>query len=120
MKKQASAAALLLAMAMAGSGFALAQNGDGYYDRDDHYGYDNHYGYNESGLRMARSTSYDDGGSRMAYHDFTHRKPYDSYSRGKFAREDPGYHRQYGDKYAYRVEYERGYRAGYETTFRRY
>jgi hypothetical protein len=71
-------AGLALAIAMGGSGLALAQDGYRYYDRDDHYGYNNHYGYNDSGLRIARSTGYDDG-SRVAYHDLTHRNPFNPY-----------------------------------------
>jgi hypothetical protein len=116
MRNKLRAAALLLAVAVAGSGLALAQDGYHYYDRDK--GYDNHYGYNDSGLRIARSTGYDDG-SRMAYHDLTHYKPFHPYPRGKYSHEDHGYHREYGDKYDYRAEYERGYRAGYAATFRR-
>ena len=51
MRNKLRAAALLLAVAVAGSGLALAQDGYHYYDRDK--GYDNHYGYNDSGLRIA-------------------------------------------------------------------
>jgi hypothetical protein len=118
MLRSMKVAGLALAIAMGGSGLALAQDGYHYYDRDDHYGYNNHYGYNDSGLRIARSTGYDDG-SRVAYHDLTHRNPFNPYPRGKFSHEDHGYHREYGDKYAYRAEYERGYQAGYQSTFRR-
>ena len=138
-------AGLGLALALASSGVALAQDGyhypdrddhryddhryddHGYYDRDDHRDYDRdhhrrdygRYGYDDSGLRIARNTGFDDG-AHMAYHDLTHYKPFDPYPRGKFAHEDHGYHHEYGDKYAYRAEYERGYRAGYASTFRRY
>lgn len=112
-------AVVALTILMAWGTTAIAQEGYRYYDRDDHYGYYNRGDYDPAGLRIARSTGYDDG-SRVAYHDFTHYKPFDPYPRGKYAHEDHGYHREYGDKYAYRAEYERGYRAGYASTFRRY
>ena len=118
MLRSIKVAGLALAMTLASAGFAAAQDGYHYYDRDDHYGYNNRYGYNDSGLRIARSTGYDDG-SRVAYSDLRHYKPFNPYPRGKYAHEDHGYHHEYGDKYAYRAEYDRGYRTGYAETFRR-
>jgi hypothetical protein len=104
-------AGLALASAMACSCAVRAQSGYRYYGPDVPR-------YEDSALRIARNTGYDDG-SRMAYSDLSHYKPFDPYPRGKYAHEDHGYHREYGDKYAYRTEYERGYRDGYAATFRR-
>jgi hypothetical protein len=106
MLRSSKAAGLALSIAMACSGAAVAQ------DRGDRYAYD------DGAMRIARSTGYNDG-SRMAYHDLDHRKPFNPYPRAQFAHADHGYHREYGDKYAYRSEYERGYRAGYSSTYRR-
>ncbi len=106
----AKLAGLALAAAMACS--CAAQNGYRYYAPD-------RYGYQDNALRVARSTGYDDG-SRMAYHDLDHRKPFNPYPRGEYSHDDHGYQHNYGDKYAYRAEYERGYQAGYRATFRRY
>jgi len=102
-------AGVALAAAMACS--CAAQGGYRYYAPD-------RYAYQNDGLRIARSTGYDDG-SRMGYHDLSHYKRFDPEPRGEFRNADHGYHHEYGDRYAYRQEYERGYRAGYESTFRR-
>jgi hypothetical protein len=122
MLRSLKAAGLALALAMACSGVAVAQNGYGYYDRGRGDAYDQYgnrgYGYNDSGLRIARSTGYNDG-SRMAFHDLNHYKRFNPYPRGSYSHADHGYHREYGDKNSYRDEYARGYRAGYASTFRR-
>ncbi len=101
-----------LAAAMACSCAARVPVGYGYYAPPSQYGYQN------DGRRIARSTGYDDG-SRMGYHDLSHYKPFNPYPRGQYGPADHGYHREYGDRNAYRAEYERGYRAGYASTFRR-
>lgn len=101
-----------LAAAMACSCAARVPVGYGYYAPPSQYGYQN------DGRRIARSTGYDDG-SRMGYHDLSHYKPFNPYPRGQYGHADHGYHREYGDRNAYRAEYERGYRAGYASTFRR-
>ncbi len=110
MLRSLKVAGLALATAMACS--CAAQGGYRYYDAPGRYAYQN------DGLRIARSTGYEDG-SRMGYHDLTRYKPFDPYPRAQFRNEDHGYHREYGDKYAYRDEYEHGYQAGYQSTFRR-
>ena len=110
MLKSIKIAGLALAAAMACSCAVRAQ---GPYRYDD--GYARAYA---DGLRIARSTGYEDG-LRMGYHDLNHYKRFNPYPRGKFRNEDHGYHHEYGDKYAYREEYARGYGAGYQSAFRR-
>jgi len=105
-------AGMVLALAMASGGVALAQGGYQYYDRGD-------YGYSRENTRIARDFGYDDG-SRVAREDFARRKPYDPYPRGKYAHADRGYRREFGDKYAYQDQYARGYQAGYRRAFGRY
>jgi hypothetical protein len=104
-------AAWLLAVTMASGGVALAQRGNGYYDRDD-------YGWGREGFRAGRDIGYQDG-ARVAREDFFNRKPYDPYPRGKYSRQDHGYRREYGDRYAYREQYASGYQAGYRAMFGR-
>jgi len=105
-------AALVLAVTLASSGIALAQDGRSYYDRDDS-------GYGRPRIRIGWDVGYQDG-SRVARQDFTHRKPYDPYPRGKYSHEDRGYRSEYGDRYAYMNQYARGYQQGYERIFGRY
>jgi hypothetical protein len=97
----------IIAVGCAGS--AMAQN---YYDRGN-------YRYDGPGLRVAHDIGFDDG-ALVARQDFTQRKPYQPYPRGKYANEDRGYRREYGDRYAYSQEYAAGYSQGYQRTFRRY
>jgi hypothetical protein len=111
-------AAVILAMTITTGGVALAQEGHRDYDHDrDDYGYN--YGYGRDRGRIAWDTGYQDG-ARVAREDFAHRKPYDPYPRGKYAREDHGYRREYGDRYAYMNQYARAYQQGYARAFRRY
>lgn len=105
-------AGLALAVAMASSGVALAQGGYHHYDRDD-------YGYSRERARIARDVGYQDG-SRVGREDFARRKPYNPYPRGKYAHEDHGYRREFGDRYAYMARYARAYQEAYERAFRRY
>ena len=102
-------AALALAVTMVSGGVALAQQGYGYADRGD-------YGWGQEGLHAARDLGYQDG-ARVARQDYFSRKPYDPYPRGKYANEDHGYRRQFGDRYAYRDQYARAYQAGYRSMF---
>lgn len=104
-------AALVLAMTIALGGLALAQDGR-YYDRSAD-------GYGHERVRVGWDMGYQDG-SKVARQDFDHRKPYDPYPRGKYAREDRGYRSEYGDKYAYMNQYARGYQQGYQQVFHRY
>jgi hypothetical protein len=105
-------AALGLAVMAASGGAALAQGGYGYYDRGD-------YGYGRETFRIARDIGFQDG-ANVGRDDFYHRKPFDPYPRGKYAHADHGYHRQYGDRYAYSEQYARAYQAGYRSSFGRY
>jgi hypothetical protein len=105
-------AALVLAVAMASSGVARAQEGRSYYDRDES-------GYGHPRIRVGWDMGYQDG-SRVARQDLTHRKPYDPYPRGKYSPEDHGYRGEYGDRDAYRNQYARGYQQGYVRSFGRY
>jgi len=105
-------AALVLAVAMASSGVARAQEGRSYYDRDES-------GYGHPRIRVGWDMGYQDG-SRVARQDLTHRKPYDPYPRGKYSQEDHSYRGEYGDRDAYRNQYARGYQQGYVRSFGRY
>jgi hypothetical protein len=104
-------AALVLTVAIASCGVARAQDGRSSYDRDDS-------GYLRPRIRIAWDLGYQDG-SRVARQDFTHRKPYDPYPRGKYSREDHD-RGEYGERYAYMQQYARGYQRGYERVFGRY
>ena len=104
MLRNVKMAALVLAVAIASSGVARAQDGRSYYDRDDS-------GYLRPRIRIAWDLGYQDG-SRVARQDFTDRKPYDPYPRGKYSHEDHGYRGEYGDRYAYMNQYARGLSAG--------
>jgi hypothetical protein len=105
-------AVLVLAVAMASSGVARAQDGRSYYDRDES-------GYAHPRIRVGWDMGYQDG-SRVARQDLTDRKPYDPYPRGKYSHEDHGYRGEYGDRDAYRNQYARGYQQGYVRSFGRY
>jgi len=111
MWRNAKLAAMVLAVTMASGRLALAQSAYDYGDRDN-------YRYREE-VRVARENGQVDG-SEMGRKDFAHRKPYDPYPRGKYAHEDRGYHREFGDKYAYQEQYARGYEQGYAQAFGRY
>ena len=103
-------AALAVAVVFGSSGAALAQGW--HYDRGD-------YDYGRGGFRIARDIGFQDG-AQVAREDFARRKPYNPYPRGKYAHQDHGYRREYGDKYAYMSQYARAYQEGYARTFRRY
>jgi len=69
---------------------------------------------------IAYRIGYEDG-SGVAWRDINKRNPYNPNPRGKFEDRDHGYRREYGSKDEYRIEYTRGYRAGYEAVMdRRY
>jgi hypothetical protein len=104
-------ATLALALTMASAGVAVAQDGR-YYDRDD-------YSYGRERNRIARDVGYEDG-TQVGREDFARRKPYNPYPRGRYAHEDHGYRREYGDRYAYMSQYARAYQEGYERACRRY
>ena len=105
-------AALAVAFIAAPSGMAAAQDGYHWDGRVD-------YGYDRASLAVARDFGYEDG-SRVARQDLLKAKPYDPYPRGKYAQEDHGYRREYGDKYAYEEVYSRAYQQGYQRAFRRW
>ena len=107
--------ALILAFAMGASALSFAQDwryND--HDRDD-YRYDRDY--DRDGMHVARHFGFQDGAS-AGREDWYKRKPLNPYPRGKYAHEDRGYHREYGDKYRYHAEYARAYREGYERAYR--
>jgi hypothetical protein len=108
------------------SGFIAERPGwrDGDGDRDDRYRggayygngyYGGSYAYNS---RIGYDTGYQDGAT-MAREDISKSKPFNPNPRARFDDRDHGYHREYGDKNAYKAQYTDGYRAGYETTFNR-
>jgi hypothetical protein len=114
-------ATLVVAVTMAFSGLAVAQDGYRAYDRDDygHRFYDrDDYGYGREAFRVARDFGFEDG-SWIARQDIAKAKPYNPDPRGGFRHEDHGYRREYGDKYAYREAYAHAYREGYARAFRR-
>ena len=83
---------------------------DGYvYDRPG-YGYAGNLGYR---------TGYQDGMSQAREDNFKN-KPFNANPRGRYDDRDHGYRREYGDRNSYKAEYTDGYRAGYESAFRRY
>jgi hypothetical protein len=118
--------ALILAFAIGTSALSFAQDwryND--HDRDD-YRYDRDYDrdgdrhdrdYDRDGMHVARHFGFQDGAS-AGREDWYKRKPLNPYPRGKYAHEDRGYHREYGDKYWYQAEYARAYREGYERAYR--
>ena len=124
MKNIVRAAALGLAV-LIGSSFAAAQDWDhdrdDRYQRGDDYRYDRDYAYDnfQRGMRIAHQIGYQDG-SQVAREDMWHGKPFNPYPRGRLRRADRGYHREYGDKNAYRDRYADGYRDGYMSAFRGY
>jgi hypothetical protein len=71
------------------------------------------------GSNMGYRTGYQDGISQ-ARDDAHKNKPFDSNPRGKYDDRDHGYRRESGDKSSYKEQYTNGYRAGYESAFRRY
>ncbi|HMK21111.1 MAG TPA: hypothetical protein VK466_02185 [Terriglobales bacterium] len=104
------------------SGF-LAER-PGWRDGEDRYRggayYSNGYysgNYVDSG-RIAYDTGYQDGVT-MAREDLYKNKRFNPNPRARFDDRDHGYHREYGDKNAYKARYTDGYRSGYETTFNR-
>ena len=88
------------ALAVALGGAAQAQNG-----------------YRDPSLRIAHDMGYEDG-SIVARQDLFHGKAFQPFPRGKYAHEDRGYRKEYGDKFAYEQEYTIGYRTAYEREFR--
>ena len=105
-------AALAIAVVATTSALAVAQDGYRWDGRGD-------YAYDRTSFAVARDFGYQDG-SRVAHEDLAKAKPYDPYPRGKYAHEDRGYRRQYGDKYAYEEVYSRAYQQGYQRAFRRW
>ncbi|MGA2697150.1 MAG: hypothetical protein ABSE92_13895 [Terriglobales bacterium] len=75
-------------------------------------------GYRDPSVRVAHVIGFEDG-SLVGRQDLFHGKAFQPFPRGKYAHEDRGYHREYGDKFAYEQEYANGYRAGYQRAFRR-
>lgn len=75
-------------------------------------------GYRDPALRVAHDNGFEDG-SLVGRQDLFHGKAFQPFPRGKYAHEDRGYHREYGDKFAYEQEYANAYRAGYMRAFRR-
>jgi hypothetical protein len=69
-----------------------------------------------AGYNGAYNFGYQDGSS-VAREDIAKGKPYNPNPRGRYDDEDHGYHREYGDKNAYKAQYANGYRAGYESVF---
>jgi hypothetical protein len=114
--------ALILAFALGTSALAFAQDwryND--HDRDDDR-YDRDYDrdgdrYDRDGIHVARHFGFQDGAS-AGREDWYKRKPLNPYPRGKYAYEDRGYRREYGDKEWYQEQYARAYRAGYERAYR--
>jgi len=103
-------AALTIAVIAATCTLAAAQDGyrwDGQAD----------YPHGRDRFDVARDFGYEDG-ARVARQDIAKAKPYDPYPRGKYAHEDRGYRREYGNKYAYQEAYARAYQEGYERVFR--
>jgi len=118
MVRNLKAVALAAVMALALSGGMMAQEGSGQWRGGPPQG---RYGYH--GRHDRFQPGYDQGyrdGSVVAGQDLNHRKPYDPYPRGKYANMDRGYHRDLGDKEAYRQDYAAGYRSGYASIFHRY
>ncbi len=105
-------AALAVAVIAAASTLAVAQDGYRWNGRGD-------YAYDRARFDVARDFGYEDG-SRVAHEDIAKAKPYDPYPRGKYAHEDRGYRREYGDKYAYEEAYAHAYQEGYQRAFRRW
>ncbi len=74
--------------------------------------------YRDPVMRVAHDIGFEDG-SLVGRQDLFHGKAFQPFPRGKYAHEDRGYHREYGDKFVYEQEYANGYRAGYQRAFRR-
>jgi hypothetical protein len=104
-RKRARMRALVLALAIGTSALAFAQEWR-YNDHDRDYDRD-----------VARRFGFQDGAS-AGREDRYKRKPLNPYPRGKYAHEDRGYRRQYGDKSWYEAEYARAYREAYERAYR--
>jgi hypothetical protein len=96
----------------------------GWGDGDDDNGVYGHGGYihGESdhgyGRNMGYRIGYQDG-INQAREDTSKNKPFNANPRGKYDDRDHGYRREYGDKSDYKAQYSDGYRAGYESAFRR-
>jgi hypothetical protein len=96
----------------------------GWGDGDDDNGVYGHGGYiyGESdrgyGSNMGYSIGYQDG-INQAREDTFKNKPFNANPRGRYDDRDHGYRREYGDKSDYKARYSDGYRAGYESAFRR-
>jgi hypothetical protein len=68
---------------------------------------------------VAYDFGYQDG-ALVAREDIAKNKPYNPNPRGPYDDQDHGYRSEYGSKDAYRAQYAGGYRAGYQSAFRRY
>lgn len=125
-RTRAGSRALVLALAVATSALAFAQDWryndhDRDSDRNDQ-DYDRDPGrhdrdYDRDLVHVARQFGFQDGAS-AGREDWYKRKPMNPYPRGKYAHEDRGYHHGYGDKQSYEAEYARAYREGYERAYR--
>jgi len=102
-------AALTVAVIAATCTLAAAQDGYRWEGRGD-------YAYDRARFDVARDFGYEDG-SRVAREDIAKAKTYNPYPRGKYAHEDRGYRREYGNKYAYQEAYARAYQEGYQRIF---
>jgi hypothetical protein len=113
--RTARMAALTLALTVAGSGVALAQ--DWRYNDHDRVDYRYDQDSDRGPMGVARDFGFQDG-TLVGRKDLYQRKPLNPYPRGKYAHEDRGYHHEYGERYAYEAEYARAYREGYERAYR--
>lgn len=116
MTRTLKVAALAAAVMLTLSGGAVAQEGRWHSGPAD-------WQYGDHGRRDRFQPGFDQGyrdGSRVANEDMEHRKPFDPYPRGKYSNMDRGYHRDYGNREAYRRDYAEGYRQGYRSAFRHY
>jgi hypothetical protein len=97
--------------------------GDGDGDRDEPIYNRGGYVYGQSGYGNGGNVGYRTGfqdGISQAREDTYKDKPFNANPRGKYDDRDHGYRRGYGDKNSYKAQYSDGYRAGYESAFRRY
>ena len=107
------------------AGFRSLNRGWGDRDRDDDNGvynrggYINGQSYEGYGGNLGYRIGYQDG-INQAREDASKNKAFNANPRGKYDDRDHGYHREYGDKSNYKARYSDGYRAGYESAFRRY
>lgn len=111
--------ALAIALVVAVSGAAAAD--DGYYRgrRYEPRGYG--HGYGQGTFRIGLDYGYGEG-LREGRRDGERRREYRFSDDRRFRRGDAGYRRSYGPRHEYvrgfRAGYERGYRAGYEAASR--